>query len=275
MLITFDHGPVRCFKLARAIRGRPVYHTACYLVDGLMIDTGCAHTEAELTAALAGERIETIVNTHAHEDHIGANAALAQAHGARILAHRLALPGLENPRRQKLRPYQRVMWGRPRPSRGEAVPEVIETEHYRFRVIDTPGHCPGHIVLHEPDQGWLFAGDAFVGGLDKALRADYDIWGIIEGYRIMAGLEASRLFPGSGGVRDNPGPELKAKIDYLTDLGRQVLELHRQGLAERQIARRLLGPEQLIAWFTLGNFSARHMVKSYLRRPPAGGGESD
>lgn len=40
--------------------------------------------------------------------------------------------------------------------RGE---EVINAGAYTLRVINTPGHTPGHIVLYEPEKKLLFAGD--------------------------------------------------------------------------------------------------------------------
>ena len=44
-----------------------------------------------------------------------------------------------------------------------------------FQVIYTPGHSPDHICLFEHKHGWLFTGDLFVGGMDRALRVDYDV----------------------------------------------------------------------------------------------------
>ena len=44
------------------------------------------------------------------------------------------------------------------------------------KVIHTPGHCSNHLCLYEPNKGWLFTGDLFVGGKDRALRAGNDIF---------------------------------------------------------------------------------------------------
>jgi len=259
-------GPVTKIKLARALFGRPVYFTAAYWVDGLLIDTGCAYTEGEITRALEGMPVECIVNTHGHEDHIGANAALQEKRSAEIVAHPLALPVLANPRdNQPLQPYRRIFWGYPRPSSGQPIGEMVETEHYRLRVIHTPGHSPDHICLYEPNEGWLFSGDLYIGGRDRALRADYNICAIIDSLKKIASLEVSRLFPGSGTVRENPIKALLEKIDYLEETGSRVRELHRRGLGPRQIAHRIFGPELLIAYVTLGHFSGKCLVKSYLR----------
>jgi glyoxylase-like metal-dependent hydrolase (beta-lactamase superfamily II) len=258
-------GPVIKIKMARALFGRPFYFTTAYWVDGLLIDTACAYTEAEMMAAIKELPVERVVNTHSHEDHIGANAALQEKRGAEILAHPLALPVLADPRsNQALQPYRRIFWGYPKPSQGQPVGETVETEHYRFRVIHTPGHSPDHICLYEPSEGWLFSGELYIGGRDRALRADYNICAIIDSLKKIALLEISRLFPGSGTVRENPSKDLLEKIDYLEETGRRVRELHQRGLSPRQIAHRIFGPELLIAYITLGHFSGKCLVKSYL-----------
>ncbi len=257
------------FDLARTLAGRGRYWTTCYWVDGLMVDTGCAHTAPELLDALADLPVRRIVNTHTHEDHIGANGLLQRERpDVDILAHPLALPVLADPRReQPLQPYRRLFWGWPEPSRARSVSDgaVIEGDRYRFRVIYTPGHSADHLCLYEPEQGWLFSGDLFVGGRDRALRAGYDIWGIIASLRRIAELPLRVLFPGSARVRRKPLPEILAKIAYLEELGEKVLDLHRRGWSASAIARHLLGGPMWVELVTLGHFSRRHLVRSYLR----------
>ena len=241
MLRTTAYGDVIRFDLARTLAGRGRYWTTAYLVDGMMVDTGCAFSAPELLQALADTPLVRIVNTHTHEDHIGANGPLQrQRDRLEILAHPLALSVLADPHAtQPLHPYRRLMWGWPEPSRGQPISdgEGIETERYRFEVVYTPGHSPDHICLYEPRQGWLFTGDLFVGGQDRALRASYDIWGIIASLKRIAALPASTLFPGSVRVRDNPARALEEKIAYLEALGERVSALHRQGRSVSEIDR--------------------------------------
>ena len=259
---------VRKFRLARAILGRGYYFTSCYWVDGLMIDTGCSHTVGELVSSLEGLGLHSIVNTHSHEDHIGANAILHEKYGADILAHPLALPFLADPRKRVLHLYQRVMWGYPTPSSGSAVGNLIETENFRFEVIHTPGHSEDHICLYERDEGWLFTGDAFIGGRDHALRDDYDIWRIIASLKKIAGLKTALLFPGSGNLRKSPTVEIKKKIEYLEELGDRVLALHSKGRGYRGIYRELFGREKLLTYITLGHFSGKKLIRSYIMDQP-------
>jgi glyoxylase-like metal-dependent hydrolase (beta-lactamase superfamily II) len=269
MLKTTSFGPVTRFDLARTIPGQGPYWTTCYYVDGLLVDSGCAHARKELASALKNLPLNRITNTHTHEDHIGANAALqGQNPQLEIVAHPLALPVLADPHdAQPLHPYRRRFWGWPGPSKARPIAdgEIVQTLRYCLQAVYTPGHSPDHICFFEETQGWLFSGDLFVGGQDRALRAGCDIWMIIASLKHIQTLPIYTLFPGSARVRQAPKPEIGAKIDYLEDLGRRVIDLHRQGYSVDQICKTLLGGPMWVEFVTRGHFSRRWLVRSYLR----------
>ncbi len=263
------NGHVTRIDSARSIAGRGYYWTTAYRVGSLLVDSGCAHTAGALVDALQGVNLVCLVNTHSHEDHIGANGML-QAHfpGLQICAHPQTLPVLADPQnRQPLQFYRRVFWGLPRPSkaRGLEEGEEIEVDGYRFQAIYTPGHSPDHICLYEPQREWLFSGDLFAGGQDRALRVDNDIWGIIASLKRVAARPIKILFPGCARVRIDPLPELGSKIEYLEEMGEKVLRFHQQGLSSDAIARSLFGGPMWIEALTHGHFTRRGLVESYLR----------
>lgn len=261
-----ETGQVVKLRMARSLMGRTAYFTAAYWVDGQLVDTGCAHTARQLLQVVRAWPVTQIVNTHSHEDHIGANAALQATFGCPILAHPDALPILADPKLQPLQPYRKLFWGWPKPSLGQPIGAEIATEHRRFQVIHTPGHSPDHICLFEPNQGWLFSGDAYIGGKDRALREGYDIYQVIASLKKLAALPIQAIFSGSGSVRTEGTKPLQDKIAYLEDLGEQIRTLHGQGLPPRQIRRRLFGKELPIAYVTLGHFSGMRLIQSYLDR---------
>ncbi len=269
MLQTQRHGPVMMLRLARTVLGRAVYHTAAYWVDGLLVDSGCAYTALELRRAMGSLPLEQVVNTHSHEDHIGGNALLQRERAVRIYVHSLALPILANPRLLELQLYRRVFWGWPEPSQGSAIGEWLETEHSRFRVIHTPGHSPDHICLFEPERGWLFSGDAFIGGRERAARPDYDMYAVIASLKKLASLPITQLFPGSGTVRNDPVSEIKHKIAALEEMASEVCRLHHMGLDASAIQHKLLGKEPFITYLTHGHFRASHLIQAFLRQSPA------
>jgi glyoxylase-like metal-dependent hydrolase (beta-lactamase superfamily II) len=265
MLKVEGHGPVVKILCARSVLGRAIYHAAAYWVDGLLIDTGCAHTAAELGRAVASLPLQQIVNTHSHEDHIGANGLLQQTREVSVLAHALALPILANPKLQPLQLYRRFFWGWPQPSQGNPVGEWITTGHHRFQVIRTPGHSLDHICVYEPQEGWLFTGDTFIGGKDRAARPDYDMYALIASLKKLASLHVTRLFPGSGTIRDRPADDIRRKVEHLEALGLQIRRLYQQGYSIAEIKRRVLGPEPFITYLTLGHFRGSYLIQSYLQ----------
>jgi glyoxylase-like metal-dependent hydrolase (beta-lactamase superfamily II) len=257
-------GDVVKLRVARSFFGRPAYFTAAYWIDGVLIDTGCAHTARQFVSTLKGWRVDRVVNTHAHEDHIGANAAVQETFRCPVQAHPAALPILRDPARQPLQLYRRLFWGWPEPCDAEALNEWVETPHHRLQVVHTPGHSPGHVCLFEPEQGWLFSGDAYIGGRDRALRKGYDIQVTLDSLKKLAELPVQAIMAGSGTVRWEGVEPLLDKIAYLEELGERIHKLHDQGLSPRRIRRRVLGPELPIAYVTFGHFSGRHLVDSYL-----------
>ena len=270
MLRATQFGDVTRFDLAKTLAGRGRYWTSAYLVGDTLVDTGCAHSAEELLDALSETPIRKILTTHSHEDHIGAHGLIQRRHPeVEIRAHPLALPVMADPRgKQPLHLYRRVMWGWPQPSRGDPIEEgdEVESGDHVFQALHTPGHALDHLCFFEPDRGWLFTGDLFVGGSERALRVDYDIWTIVTSLKRISSLPTSIMFPGSARVREKPLAEINAKIDYLENLGQRVVSLHKQGSSVRRIARNLCGGPMFMEAITLGHFSRRGLVESFLRQ---------
>ncbi|MFD7492908.1 MBL fold metallo-hydrolase [Streptomyces sp. NPDC059832] len=119
--------------------------------EAIVIDA--AHDAAAIEDALNGRTLRAIVCTHAHNDHIDAAPALADATGAPILLHPDDLP----------------LWKQTHPDRlpdGElADGQELEIAGTTLKVLHTPGHAPGAICLYAPEPATVFTGDTlFQGG---------------------------------------------------------------------------------------------------------------
>ena len=273
MLEVTSHGPITAICLAKTLLGRPLHTVIVYLVDGLLIDSGPPHTAGEMAAWCRGQPIDRIVNTHHHEDHCGANERLQRELGVPVYASPLTAALLADLPRIQL--YRQAVWGRPRNLVAQPLDRRLETDHYTFEVIPTPGHCPDHICLWEPHQGWLFSGDLFIHERVRYLRVDEDLGALIESLRRALALRPRLLVCAHAGVVTDACGALERKIAYWADLQAQAQALARAGLTPRQMMNRLLGPEGRITRVSCGHISQINLVRALLSAEPIGSANPD
>ncbi len=262
MLETATYGPITRLRLARTVLGRPLYTVNAYLVDGLLIDAGPPATASELVAWCRGRDVRQVVNTHHHEDHSGGDRALQRVLGLPIAAPAEAALILADFYRLQL--YRRIVWGRPRRAVAEPLGDAVESEHYRFEVIPTPGHCPDHVCLFEPQQGWLFSGDLFIHERVRYLRTDEDVWGALASLRRVVALRPRLLICSHAGFVEDAGGAIARKIACWEGLAEQARTLRGEGLSPRQITDRLLGAEGLGTRVTRGHSAKINLVRALL-----------
>jgi hydroxyacylglutathione hydrolase len=137
--------------------------TNCYLIaceetkEGAVIDPGGDAQRILAEVERSGLAIRYVLNTHAHFDHIEANAAIVQATGARLALHPKDRPLLEAAGGAALFGLQADPSPPPDLDLNEG--DELEVGTLRLHVLYTPGHTPGHVSFYEPDEGLLFDGD--------------------------------------------------------------------------------------------------------------------
>ena len=147
--------------------------------DGLtLIDTGAPFFQKKILKYL-GElgrspaEVKRIILTHSDLDHVGGLNRLKEATGARTYASRIeaqAIAAGRSSRRLVLpeSPGQRFLFNLMFPlfrTKPFQVDEIVADGQVLpvlggLRVLDTPGHAPGHISLYAPAAGVLFCGDS-------------------------------------------------------------------------------------------------------------------
>jgi glyoxylase-like metal-dependent hydrolase (beta-lactamase superfamily II) len=109
-------------------------------------------------------KVQYILNTHAHVDHVMGNEEMKKKTGAKIIIHEADAPSLARIPRAMLA----MFGGRPSPAADQTVKDgqVIQVGSLSLKVLHTPGHSAGSISIL--GDGVVFTGDTlFVGGVGR------------------------------------------------------------------------------------------------------------
>ncbi|WP_163506291.1 MBL fold metallo-hydrolase [Fodinicola acaciae] len=152
-----------------------LWHEAASLT---LIDTGMAGSARSIADAIRRigrqpEEVTRVVVTHAHPDHVGSVAEIAEWNGAEVCAHRLDAPVVRGDLPMPppvLTDHDRPLYGSLVASAGigPSAPAAVDRELEDGDVLDFgggaqviwgPGHTAGSIGIYLPKHGVLFTGD--------------------------------------------------------------------------------------------------------------------
>jgi glyoxylase-like metal-dependent hydrolase (beta-lactamase superfamily II)/8-oxo-dGTP pyrophosphatase MutT (NUDIX family) len=218
--------PLRCLGLP------PTTHTNAYLVGTnplYLFDPGPTDPDeqARLFAILdetlrEGRRIEAIVLTHHHPDHVGAAQICSQKYHLPILAHPLTARDLAGKISvdRLLLPGEHLDLG-PSPS-GQG--------HWHLEPLHTPGHAAGHLAFYEPTYQLMFAGD-MVSTISSIIVAPPggDLAVYLRSLRSLLDYPIRLLLPSHGGASARAHTTVEEALAHRAKREQQLLE----ALAER------------------------------------------
>jgi glyoxylase-like metal-dependent hydrolase (beta-lactamase superfamily II) len=197
----------------------------CYLVRGdgaehaLIVDPGEEPDRILSLVDELGVKVDAILLTHTHFDHIGAVAPVARATGAPVYCPELEVPVLADIMSwvpPGFGPYE--SYDADRALRGG---ERLELAAFEIDVLHTPGHSPGHVTYSIPAEAALFSGDVlFQGSVGRVDLPGGDgptlmrtLRGLAEGFP-----EKTTVYPGHMGIT-TLGSE-RATNPFLAELAR-------------------------------------------------------
>ena len=136
------------------------FFTSCYLVDGLLIDSGAPGGVDDLGKFVESlnpeEMIEKCFITHAHEDHAGGTNMLNSEFGIPIYAGKKAVDLLKLGNTYP--DYRQMAWG-PKLLPVEAIvieePIITKSKKYKFELFLMRGHAPGLNALIEKEKQFI------------------------------------------------------------------------------------------------------------------------
>ena len=260
---------------------------------GVAVDPGSPKMRRSLAGHLKqiNPGIHAIVATHAHEEHVGNLNWLSHWTGTPIFVSEMTA--------QFLKPFRKLPWvraviiGQPPDLQPpyQLLGEVLEVASGQLHVIPTPGHCDDHIVLYDPAEKLLLAGDAFMGSyfatpnpdvdshkwlvsLERLMELDIEI--LVEGHGHIHTLRIDiPEFPGVV-LRQDPKIAIEQKLKYLRWVREQVEVGFREELPLRAIEATCFPWGNRVSWescatdecirmLSLGHFSRTELVRSFVR----------
>jgi glyoxylase-like metal-dependent hydrolase (beta-lactamase superfamily II) len=254
-------------------------YSVSYVLNGtVMIDTGFPWAARALRKTLTtrgwDQTIRAVINTHYHEDHVGNNDVVAGVCATQFLGSAVTAAAVRLP--PCLPWYRRFLFGPLHSTKIKVVPETLIVQGMELQLIQTPGHCPGHLCVFVPENGWLFSGDLFVApDLDTQLP-DVDGPDWIRSLEVVLTLPVTSLFDGHGTIlhgTDEVRRLLQQKCDFLRDIEDRVREhldastsiedLSNRVFRSHTLAERLALGDGWLSVLTGANFSRHHLITSF------------
>ena len=144
------------------LSGLPPYAINVYLAGNVLLDAGYPVSRRRILRQVAGHDVRVHALTHAHPDHFGASHAVCEALGVPLWCGALDADAVETgeiPRSDSaLNPLLARMTPHPHPV-ARRLNEGDEVAG--FRVLDVPGHSPGHVAYWREADRTLICGDVF------------------------------------------------------------------------------------------------------------------
>ncbi|MAA70489.1 MAG: MBL fold metallo-hydrolase [Bermanella sp.] len=234
-----------------------------YRIGETIIDTGPSNQWRYVKQFLSSHPVEQLLLTHHHEDHSGNAHHISVTHGVLPKAPKLAQEKLATGYKTPI--LQRVVWGSLVPVKTQALSEQeFLADGSQIIPVHTPGHARDLTCFFLPEQGYFFSGDLFIARKLKLLRSDENLEQLVDSIKKVLKLDFKTLFCPHGGVIENGKSALADKLDNILALCEQAQMLHKKGMTLDDVCHQLLGPEDMVAKLTGGNFCKANLIRQGL-----------
>jgi glyoxylase-like metal-dependent hydrolase (beta-lactamase superfamily II) len=198
-----------------------------------------------------GARIQEIVCTHGHPDHLGGVASIVERFGA-LQVSKLPWPGNDESQWSDITPL--------------ADGCVVQTEGATLRGVHAPGHAPDHLCFVLEEERAMFTGDNVLGvGTTVIPATSGDLVDYMNSLDRLLAEEPTALYPAHGPLIPDGVAKIREYIDHRIEREAQILSAVADGLDRiPAMVKRIYAkyPDSLHA--AAGSSVAAHLMK--LRR---------
>jgi ribonuclease/clavin/mitogillin len=235
----------------------------CFVIDGVLIDTGAKSMENEFTSFFQQQDIDQVVITHYHEDHTGCAAFLQRKMGLPIYMHELMIHYCQQKADYPL--YRKVFWGKRDPFTAKPIGTTFSSRSATWDVIPTPGHSIDHVAFLNRETGQLFSGDLYCQEKTKVILREENIPAIIASLQRTLTYDFGDVFCAHAGYLPNGREALQRKLDYLLELQGNIIDLYEKGMPPKQIQETLFPKKYPIVFFSAKEWDSLHIVRSVIQ----------
>lgn len=162
-------------------------------------------------------KIEKLLLTHSHWDHIADASLFKKKYHTPIYIHVEDAKNLEHPGSDRLRCWVEVQGVSPDHLLSDG--EKIKLGELVFQVIHTPGHSPGGVCYYCAEEGVLFSGDTLFKGSIGILSLPTS-----EPERMWTSLHRLSLLPGKTKIYPGHGPSTTLEEEKWLSQAREIFE---------------------------------------------------
>jgi glyoxylase-like metal-dependent hydrolase (beta-lactamase superfamily II) len=260
------------------------YWTSCYLIDGLLIDSGAPGGENDLKEFIKSlpydQKIDKCFITHTHEDHAGGAHMLCTKFEIPVYTSEKAIGFLK--KEHTYPDYRQAAWGSkllPVDAKVMDKPIITKSKKYKFELFPMNGHAPELISLIEKEKQWAFVADAVQPKYKMIFGKNSDIQEDISSiyhslsrlYEFTEGMDNLLIFSAGNGVLKGREFILK-KMKEIKELKKKAndyyIKFQKEGYTEKRLMRKIIkalfGKESIIGQLTRGDLSRENLIVSLL-----------
>nr|WP_010131423.1 MBL fold metallo-hydrolase [Microbulbifer agarilyticus] len=234
-----------------------------YRLHGTLVDCGPSNQWKHVKRFVQSGPMRQLLLTHHHEDHSGNAGAIQQLTEIQPLAP----PATVEILRQKFKVpgIRRFVWGEPYWADAAPLPEELHIGKEPVQALFSPGHTVDMTCYLLPERGWLFSADLYIANYLKMLHNGEHLPTLLNSIRDILAQDFDTILCPHRGIVESGHLRLREKYEFLLNLASNAQDLRRQGYSPKEVTRRLLGKEPVLAIITGFEFSKQRLIRASLK----------